>query len=182
MTALFVTAALAALVLGMIELKRAWTGARRSSALLACSGLLVSILLFCAAWGAGLGIVFGLCMIGVAGLAASALSAELQPPKRLARSSPRVRPRLAAAERLAKGWRFLLCVPVALSAGLALGLAALSVVPGAAADRLVTCTLVAVSGAAVLVGWTAADPRLWRSTLIGSGSLAAGLAAAMILA
>lgn len=182
MTDLFVTAALAALTLGMFGLKRVWTGARRSSVLLSCSGLLASIVLFCAAWGAGLGIVFGLCVIGVAGLTASALSADLQPPKRLARSSPRVVPPLAVAERLAKTWRFLLCVPIALTAGLALGLTALSMLPGADADRLVSGTLVAVSAAAVLVGWIAGDPRLWRSTLVGTGSLVVGLVAAAILA
>lgn len=178
-------AALVVLALGMVHLLKVWRlhkKAPRSSKVIAFSGIAASIALFSLQLGIALGLIFGLFMVSVAGIAASAASADLGPPKVLARSAPRATEGLARARLFAGAWRFLLAVPIALGAGLAAGLAALLALPGADADRLVACTLVAITGAAALTAWTSSETRLWRATLIGAGSLALAVTVATLLA
>jgi hypothetical protein len=172
---------MAAAAVGIAQLKNAWLGRPGSSLVLACASLLASLAAFGFAFGSGLGVVLGLSVAGLAGLVASAVSADLGAPRRLRRTAPRPRSAAGPGERLGKAWRFLLAGPIALAAGLALGLAALPLLPGADADRMVFATLIAITGASALVGWTCCDPSLRRSTLVGAGGLtAAGMLAAVL--
>lgn len=178
-------AAVAVLVLGMVHLLKVWRlhrQAPRSSKIIAFSGIAASIALFSLQLGIALGLIFGVFMVSLAGIAASAAYADLGPPKVLARSSPPAKAGPARSRLFTGAWRFLLAVPVALGAGLAAGLAALMTLPGADADRLVACTLVAILGAAAVTAWTASVTSLWRATLIGAGSLTLAIAVATLLA
>lgn len=178
-------AAVFVLTAGMVHLMRVWRlrkQAPRWSKIIAFFGLTVSIALFCFELGVALGVIFGVFMVSVAGIAASAASADLGPPRVLGRSSPPATAGRAKSRRFASLWRFLLAVPIALCAGLASGLVALAALPGAGADRLVACTLVAILSASVLTAWTASDAKLWRATLIGAGGFTLAVTAATILA
>lgn len=177
-------AAVAFLAIGMVHLVRVWRlhrQAPRRSKIIAFSGVTASVALFSLQLGVALGLVFGVFMVSLAGIAASAASADLGPPRVLARSSPPAAAKPAGSRRLASAWRFLLAAPIALGGGLAAGLVAQAALPGAAADRFVACTLVAILGAAIITAWTASDTRLWRATLIGAGGLALAVTVAALL-
>lgn len=170
------------LVIGMILLKRVWElhGTAQGSFLAAVCALSLSVALFCFGMGLALGLIVGLSMVGMAGIVASAVSADFGRPKILARPAPQVVPRSSVRQMLAGVWRLLLSGPIALCAGVAIGLVALSTLPGADADRLVGCTLVTVLGAVAMIAWTASDARLWRATLLSASVLAAFMTAAVM--
>lgn len=149
--------------------------------LLAVSALTSSVVMFCLALGVALGLIFALCMTGIAGIAASAASADLGAPKLIARSSARTRPRPTGRHMLRRIWRLLLAGPVALCGGFSVGLAALSVLPVAEADRLAIAILIAILGSAALVAWTSSDPKLGRATVLGIGVLVTAAATSVAI-